>query len=64
MDDRFPMMNEQALTRNWAEPRRFALLLAAMVFIPFWRVLLGFDTFAVRDFGLFSMPVDVYKRQT
>jgi hypothetical protein len=57
------MMNEQALTRNWAEPRRFALLLAAMVFIPFWRVLLGFDTFAVRDFGLFSMPVATFYKE-
>ena len=42
---------------DWCAPRRFALLLALFVFIPFWNVLLGLDTFAVRDFGIFSYPV-------
>jgi len=55
----------QALSspRNWAEPQRFALLLAAMVFIPFWDVLLGFHTFVARDFGLFSLPVASFHKQ-
>jgi hypothetical protein len=56
-------MNEPASPRNWAEPHRFALLLAAMVFIPFSNVLLGSATFAVRDWGLFSMPVATFHRE-
>jgi hypothetical protein len=56
-------MNDQSSPRNWAEPQRFALLLAAMVFIPFWNVLLGFDTFAVRDWGLFSFPVATFQKE-
>jgi Bacterial membrane protein YfhO/Protein of unknown function (DUF6044) len=56
-------MNNPASPRNWAEPQRFALLLAAMVFVPFWNVLLGFDTFAVRDWGLFSFPVATFQRE-
>jgi hypothetical protein len=56
-------MNDQPSLRNWADPQRFALLLAAMVFIPFWNVLLGFDTFAVRDWGLFSFPVATFHKE-
>jgi hypothetical protein len=56
-------MNDQASPRNWAEPQRFALLLAAMVFIPFCNVLMGFDTFAVRDWGLFSLPVATFHKE-
>src|SRR5271170_1750117 len=56
-------MNDQASIRNWAEPQRFALLLAAMVFIPFWNVLMGFDTFVVRDWGLFSFPVATFHKE-
>ena len=54
-------MNDHS--RNWAEPQRFALVLAAMVFLPFWKVLLGFDTFAVRDWGLFSLPVASFYKE-
>ena len=35
-----------------------------MVFIPFRGVLLGAQTFAVRDFGLFSYPVAAYFRDS
>ena len=42
-------MNAEAdANRNWAAPSRFALLLGAMIAIPFWDVLLGFKTFVVR----------------
>ncbi len=56
-------MNDDPSSRDWAAPPRFALLLAALVFIPFWNVLLGFDTFVVRDFGLFSYPVAAFHRE-
>ncbi len=48
---------------DWCAPRRFALVLAALIFIPFWNVLLGLDTFVVRDFGIFSYPVAFFQRQ-
>jgi hypothetical protein len=50
--------------RDWAAPSRFALLLAAMIAIPFWDVLLGFKTFAVRDYGLFSYPIAYFSRES
>jgi hypothetical protein len=56
-------MMKQSSPRNWAEPQWFALLLAAMIFIPFSNVLLGFDTFVARDFGLFSLPVATFHKQ-
>jgi len=56
-------MNNHSPGRNWAEPKRFALLLAAMVFIPFWKVWLGIETFGVRDWGLFSIPVATFHKE-
>jgi hypothetical protein len=50
--------------RSWFSPGRFAVLLAVMVFIPFRDVLQGRQTFAVRDFGLFSYPVAGYLRDS
>ena len=49
--------------RDWSSPGRFAVLLAVMIFAAFWDVLLGLDTFVVRDFGLFSYPVACFQRQ-
>jgi hypothetical protein len=56
-------MNDPTPSRHWAEPQRFALLLAGMILIPFSNVLLGFATFVVRDWGLFSMPVATFYRE-
>ncbi len=50
--------------QDWLTPGRFALLLALMIFIPFREVLQGGQTFAVRDFGLFSYPVANYFRES
>ncbi len=50
--------------RDWAAPRRFALVLAAMIVVPFWDILLGFKTFVIRDYGLYSYPVAYYLRQS
>lgn len=35
-----------------------------MIAIPFWDVLLGFKTFVVRDYGLYSYPVAYYLRES
>ncbi|MGA2177393.1 MAG: YfhO family protein [Verrucomicrobiota bacterium] len=48
---------------DWSAPQRFALILAAMIFIPFWNVLLGFETFGLRDFGVFSLPTAYFQRE-
>jgi hypothetical protein len=51
-------------TSDWVTPRRFALLLAAMIAIPFWDVLLGLKSFVLRDYGLYSYPVAYYLRES
>jgi hypothetical protein len=48
---------------DWPAPPRFALVLAALVFIPFWSVILGFETFGLRDFGVFSIPTAYFQRE-
>jgi hypothetical protein len=48
---------------DWRGPRRFALVLAVLIFAAFWNVLTGLDTFAVRDFGIFSYPAAFFQRQ-
>ena len=50
--------------QDWLTPGRFAVLLALMIFFPFREVLQGGQTFAVRDFGLFSYPVASYFRDS
>jgi uncharacterized membrane protein YecN with MAPEG domain len=50
--------------RDWFSPGRFAVVLAVMVFIPFWDVLTGSRCFVVRDFGLFSYPVASFLRES
>ena len=48
---------------DWSAPQRFALVLAVMIFIPFWNVLLGFETFGLRDFGVYSLPTAYFQRE-
>ena len=42
---------------NWFTPMRFALLLALLIFAAFPQVLLGLQTFVIRDYGFFSYPL-------
>ncbi len=44
-------------------PRRFALLLALLVFAMFPQVLLGLQTFVVRDYAFFSYPLAYFQRE-
>jgi hypothetical protein len=48
---------------HWFTFGRFAIILAVLLFIPFWDVLLGLKCFIVRDFGLFSYPVAWFHRE-
>ena len=49
--------------RDWCSPGRFALVLALLISIPFCKVLSGAETFAVRDFGIFSYPNALFQRE-
>jgi hypothetical protein len=59
-DDDLPV---DSAPSGWATPQRFALILAVMIFIPFWNVLLGFETWGLRDFGVFSLPTAYFQRE-
>ena len=48
---------------DWFSPGRFALMLAALIFAAFPQVLLGWQTFVVRDFGFFAYPLAHYQRE-
>jgi hypothetical protein len=59
-------LGESVLTRQpageWLTPGRFALILGLLIFASFPQVLLGFQTFVVRDFGFFVYPLAQYQR--
>src|SRR5258706_9320788 len=42
---------------------RFALLLALLIFVQFPQVLLGLQTFVVRDYGFFAYPLAHFQRE-
>jgi hypothetical protein len=48
---------------NWFTPWRFAVLLALLVFAAFPQVLLGLQTFVVRDYGFYSYPTALFQQQ-
>ncbi len=43
-------------TADWLSPRRFALVLTALLAITFWRVLFGGEAFFYRDYGFLGYP--------
>ena len=47
---------------NWFTPRRFGFLLALLIFAAFPRVLLGLQTFVIRDYGFFAYPLAHFQR--
>ncbi len=57
-------MSENADRRafNGFTPGRFAFFLALLVFAAFPQVILGLQTFVVRDYGFFSYPVAHFQR--
>ena len=50
-------------TGDWLSLGRFALGLAVLIFAAFPQVLLGLQTFVVRDFGFFAFPLAHYQRE-
>jgi hypothetical protein len=48
---------------DWLTSGRFGLLLALLVSVAFPQVVLGLETFVLRDFGLFVYPLAHYQRE-
>jgi hypothetical protein len=47
----------------WFTPWRFALLLALLILAMFPQVLLGLETFVIRDYGFFAYPLAHFQRE-
>jgi hypothetical protein len=58
-------MSETSESRafNWFAPLRFGILLALLVFAIFPQVLLGLETFVIRDYGFFAYPLALFQRE-
>ena len=50
-------------TFDWFTPLRFGILLALLVFAAFPQVLLGLETFVVRDYGFFAYPLARFQQE-
>ncbi len=48
---------------DWFTPARFGILLALFVFATFPQVVLGVESFVVRDFGFFAYPLAHFQRE-
>ena len=48
---------------NWFTPLRFGFLLALLIFAAFPQVLLGLQTFVVRDYGFFAYPLAHFQQE-
>src|SRR5208283_1774127 len=48
---------------DWFTPLRFGILLALLVFAAFPQVLLGLETFVVRDYGFFAYPLAHFQQE-
>src|SRR6266850_3924915 len=48
---------------DWLTPGRFALVLGLLIFAAFPQVVLGLQTFVVRDFGFFAYPLAHFQRE-
>jgi len=48
---------------DWLTPCRFSLVLGLLIFASFPQVLLGLQTFVVRDYGFFAYPLAHFQRE-
>ncbi|MSU58608.1 MAG: hypothetical protein EXS35_10600 [Pedosphaera sp.] len=51
------------LSADWFSSKRFALVLALLIFATYPQVLLGLKTFVVRDYGFFAYPLAHFQRE-
>jgi len=54
---------ETGRASNWFTPPPFGILLGLLIFAAFPQVLLGLQTFFVRDYGFFSYPVAFFQQE-
>jgi hypothetical protein len=47
---------------EWLTPGLFALVLSILIFVAFPQVLLGVETFIIRDYGFFAYPLASFQR--
>jgi hypothetical protein len=48
---------------DWFTPLRFGILMALLVFAAFPQVILGLETFVVRDYGFFAYPLAHFQQE-
>jgi hypothetical protein len=51
------------LPDRWPDARYYLLLLAGLIVLSFPQVILGWETFVSRDYGLFAYPLAHYQRE-
>lgn len=61
--DATPLRASESPRIDWFTPARFAALLALLTFAAFPQVVLGLQTFVVRDFGFFAYPLAYYQHE-
>ena len=54
----------KVLARSWHRPRGFAALLLLLVVASNYRVVIGMETFVLRDFSLFGYPLAHYAKES
>jgi len=63
-DPLFANLDAQEPDAHWLTGKRFALLLGLLIFAAFPGVVIGFQSFIYRDFGLFGYPIAHYFRES
>ena len=58
-----PQTPDPGATDAWLTPGRFALVLAALLAVTFWRVLFGGEAFFYRDYGFLGYPFAYFHRE-
>jgi hypothetical protein len=56
-------MNETNRAFNFFTPARFGILLGLLIFASFPQVILGLQTFVIRDYGFFVYPLAHFQRE-
>lgn len=61
--DASPQTPDPGETDAWLTPARFALVLAVLLTVTFWRVLFGGEAFFYRDYGFLGYPFAHFHRE-
>lgn len=61
--DARPQTPDPGETDAWLTPARFALVLAVLLAVTFWRVLFGGESFFYRDYGFLGYPFAHFHRE-